>query len=298
MSSPSYRPSLTNMSKNAIEQKLRNLQINLAQGRTKEELAKAGIYFSPPDSSSSKNIFSNYIESVHKALDLSKQLQKENAPSYYQSPYSNEYIPHEYKKQIYSQQETDPLYIPLINSSLYNLSEDQNRWLNLTPSQQQLNSPSVDSLISDKCAIDENDMKTEFVNFRKKQFETGYVENLVHNTQRESKTKKYSEKKKYENEWNRLTSVTDVDSVMKRAAHFENIDPDKFARLKSKLPNSELPEDTLTFQGDYFHDIYQNPVMFYDAQPQSQFKTVNRSSASSNSTSLPMPQGKKEAYFQ
>ena len=52
--SSSYHPSTTIMSNNTIEQKLRNLQINLAQGRTQEELAKAGIYFPqhpPPPSS-------------------------------------------------------------------------------------------------------------------------------------------------------------------------------------------------------------------------------------------------------
>jgi hypothetical protein len=51
------------------------------------------------------------------------------------------------------------------------------------------------------------------------------------------KAKQYSEKKKYENEWNRLTAVADVETVMERASNFEDIDPDKFARLDSKLNN-------------------------------------------------------------
>ena len=50
------------------------------------------------------------------------------------------------------------------------------------------------------------------------------------------KQKKYSEKKKYENEWNRLTAVADVESVMERASHFEDIDPDKFP-FKIKISN-------------------------------------------------------------
>ncbi|CAF0921348.1 unnamed protein product, partial [Didymodactylos carnosus] len=88
---------------------------------------------------------------------------------------------------------------------------------------------------------DEDNMKTEFVNFRKKQFETGHVENVPDDRQRERLSKKYSEKKKYESEWNRITSVADVESVMERASHFEDIDPDKFARLRSKLPTSPPP---------------------------------------------------------
>ncbi|CAF3952467.1 unnamed protein product [Rotaria magnacalcarata] len=284
--SSSYCSSTTNMSKNTIEQKLRNLQIKLAQGRTQEELAQAGIYFPPPDSSSSQNTFSNYIDSVHKALDLSKQSSKEDSTSYYQSPYHDEYIPYDYKKQTSFQQQKqiDPSYIPLVNSSLNIPSQDQTQWLSSTSSQQEFKSSSADSLTNDKSSINENDTKTEFVNFRKKQFETGHVENLVHDTQRESKTKKYSEKKKYENEWNRLTAVADVDSVMKRAAHFEDIDPDKFARLKSKLPNSPLSQDTLTFQDDYLHDINPNQIIFYDAQPQSQFNLIKPISTSFDPT--------------
>jgi hypothetical protein len=86
------------MSNNQIEQKLRNLQINLAQGRTQDELAQAGIYF---PSSKQPNTFSNYIDSVHKALDSSKQESsslKSDSTSYYQSPYHNEYIPYDYKR--------------------------------------------------------------------------------------------------------------------------------------------------------------------------------------------------------
>ncbi|CAF5122687.1 unnamed protein product, partial [Rotaria magnacalcarata] len=226
----------------------------------------------------------------------SKQSSKEDSTSYYQSPYHDEYIPYDYKKQTSFQQQKqiDPSYIPLVNSSLNIPSQDQTQWLSSTSSQQEFKSSSADSLTNDKSSINENDTKTEFVNFRKKQFETGHVENLVHDTQRESKTKKYSEKKKYENEWNRLTAVADVDSVMKRAAHFEDIDPDKFARLKSKLPNSPLSQDTLTFQDDYLHDINPNQIIFYDAQPQSQFNLIKPISTSFDPTAcFSFPRGIK-----
>jgi hypothetical protein len=109
--SSSYHPLTTIMSNNTIEQKLRNLQINLAQGRTQEELAQAGIYFPPPTSSPSsssqqqqqqQNAFSNYIDSVHRALDSSKQQQQQtkgdSTNMYYDSPYHNDYIPHDYKR--------------------------------------------------------------------------------------------------------------------------------------------------------------------------------------------------------
>jgi hypothetical protein len=107
-------------STNTIEQKLRNLQINLAQGRTQEELAQAGIYFPPPTTTTSQqqqqqqqpqaqNVFSNYIDSVHRALDSSKQQQQQQQVSsqskgdssnvYYESPYHTDYIPHDYKRQ-------------------------------------------------------------------------------------------------------------------------------------------------------------------------------------------------------
>ncbi len=89
------------MSNNTIEQKLRHLQINLAQGRTQEELAKAGIYFPPPPSTSSttQNVFSNYIDSVHKALDSSKQQTKGDSNNiYYESPYHSDYIQYDYKR--------------------------------------------------------------------------------------------------------------------------------------------------------------------------------------------------------
>ena len=149
--------------------------------------------------------------------------------------------------------------------------------------------------------MNENDMKTEFVNFRKKQFETGHVENIVHDTQRESKTKKYSEKKKYENEWNRLTAVQDVESVMERASHFEDIDPDKFARLKSKLPTSPPPqqENSLS-QDDYLHDTNYNQMIFYDGQPLSQFKLLKpstRQSSFDSSSSFSIPRGSYLYYF-
>jgi hypothetical protein len=62
---------------------------------------------------------------------------------------------------------------------------------------------------------------------------------------------------------------------MERASHFEDIDPDKFARLKSKLPNSPPPsEDNLSYQYDYIHDISPSQINFYDTQPQPQFKML------------------------
>ena len=92
------------MSKSTIEQKLRNLQINLAQGRTNEELAQAGIYFPSSTSlSQQQNAFSNYIDSVHRALDSSKQQQQpsnENSTNiYHESPYHNDTIQYDYKRQ-------------------------------------------------------------------------------------------------------------------------------------------------------------------------------------------------------
>jgi len=102
------------MSNNTIEQKLRNLQINLAQGRTQDELAQSGIYFpssqqQPPppplpplsqQQQQQQNAFSNYIDSVHKALDSSKQQTKGDSNNiYYESPYHNDYIQYDYKNQ-------------------------------------------------------------------------------------------------------------------------------------------------------------------------------------------------------
>jgi hypothetical protein len=95
------------MSNNTIEQKLRNLQFNLAQGRTQDELAQSGIYFPPSASSSStppqqqqqQNAFSNYIDSVHRALDSSKQQTKGDSNNlYYESPYRNDYIQYDYQR--------------------------------------------------------------------------------------------------------------------------------------------------------------------------------------------------------
>ncbi|UJR34926.1 hypothetical protein I4U23_027703 [Adineta vaga] len=367
---PTYQLTPTMSSNNTIEQKLRNLQINLAQGRTPEELAQAGIYFPPPTSSSSsssqqqslppppqQNAFSNYIDSVHKALDSSKQQQQQPSPQqqqqqqqpqqqslqpkvdssnlYYESPYHNEYIPHDYKRQPtfqlnFNQPNEQRNYlpnlirppvpprqsIPLLNPSLntyvntpsnrYSLVNDE--WsrptlysspvsTSLIESHEELKSPSTDSATTEtrsqiasneKSPLNENDMKTEFVNFRKKQFETGHVENIVRDPQRESKTKKYSEKKKYENEWNRLTAVADVESVMERASHFEDIDPDKFARLKSKLPTSPPAHDNLNLQENFSYDF--NPNCFYDTQSQfKMLKPTTRQSSIDLSSSLPIP---------
>ena len=129
-------------------------------------------------------------------------------------------------------------------------------------------------------------MKTEFVNFRKKQFETGHVENVVRDPQRQSKSKQYSEKKKYENEWNRLTAVADLESVMERASHFEDIDPDKYARIKSKLPNSP-PNEKFHFDEDFMY-----PNQFYDTQTQIKvLKQPMRQSISDPSTTFTYPRG-------
>ncbi len=167
--------------------------------------------------------------------------------------------------------------------------------------EEELKSPSTDSVTTEtpsqvaaneKNLINENDMKTEFVNFRKKQFETGHVENIVRDPQRESKTKKYSEKKKYENEWNRLTAVADVESVMERASHFEDIDPDKFARLKSKLPTSPPIHEKLNSEENFIYDFNQNH--FYDSQSQPQFKMlkpITRHSSMDSSSSFTIPRG-------
>ncbi|CAF1414702.1 unnamed protein product [Adineta steineri] len=370
----SYRPSTPIMSNNTIEQKLRNLQINLAQGRTQEELAQIGIYFPPPTAPTSsatpqqqQNAFSNYIDSVHRALDSTKQQEPSPTPppplppppqqqqsqqskgdptaAYYESPYHNDYIPHDYKRapsfQINFNQPPEqrnylnpntglslppnilrpPVVpprqsIPVINAPLNTYvnnpsnrfpianvpsAEEWSRTNLYSPpmieSHEELKSPSSDSQTTEtpsqvasneKSPINENDMKTEFVNFRRKQFETGTVENIVHDSQRDSKTKKYSEKKKYETEWNRLTAVADVESVMERASHFEDIDPDKFARLKSKLPTSPPAHDNLNLQENFTYDTNQN--QFYDSQPQFKIlKPTTRQSSMDLSSSLPIP---------
>ena len=91
------------MSNKTIEQKLRNLQINLAQDRSPSELAQSGIYFRPTSPSTpQQNIFSNYIDSVHRALDSSKQTPTNKINSndlYYPSPYENPYIQYDYQRQ-------------------------------------------------------------------------------------------------------------------------------------------------------------------------------------------------------
>ncbi|UJR10848.1 hypothetical protein I4U23_015036 [Adineta vaga] len=257
----------TIMSNNTIEQKLRNLKINLAQGRTQEELAQAGIYFPSPKSSSPQNLFSNYIESVHKALDSSsKQSTNEPSASYFQSPFHNEYIPYDYKQS--------SSFLPIVNSSFNLPSQDQTQWTSpSSSSRDEIKSPSTDSMTTEK------DMKTEFVNFRKKQFETGHVENLVKDNQHDSKVKKYSENKKYENEWNRLTATTDVESVMTRASHFEDIDPNKFVKFKSKSSNSptSLEQENVL----YHEDDHPEQINYYE----SQYKLMKPVVTSFNSTS-------------
>jgi hypothetical protein len=164
----------------------------------------------------------------------------------------------------------------------------------IVESQEELKSPSTEDSITtetqSQVTLNENDMKTDFVNFRKKQFETGHVENVVRDPQRESKTKQYSEKKKYENEWNRLTAVADVETVMERASHFEDIDPDKFARLKSKLPTSPPIHDKLNSEENFFYDF--NPNHFYDSQPQFKLiKSPTRKSSLDSSSAFSFPRG-------
>lgn len=174
----------------------------------------------------------------------------------------------------------------------------------LVQPREEIKSPSTDSVITEtpsqvipneKSPINEADMKTEFVNFRKKQFETGHVENIVRDTQRESKTKKYSEKKKYENEWNRLTAIADVESVMERASHFEDIDPDKFARLKSKYPLAQSLHESFDTPENFLYEFNQHNN--YDSQmhSQSQFKMLKPITGPSSIDStclLGIPRGK------
>jgi hypothetical protein len=161
-------------------------------------------------------------------------------------------------------------------------------------SQEELKSPSTEDSITtetpSQVTLNENDMKTDFVNFRKKQFETGHVENVVRDPQRESKTKQYSEKKKYENEWNRLTAVADVETVMERASHFEDIDPDKFARLKSKLPTSPPIHEQLNSGENFMYDFH--PNYFYDSQPQFKImKPSPRKSSLDAASAFTFPRG-------
>ena len=202
------------------------------------------------------------------------------------------------------------LGIPVINPYVNTPSNRYDDWsrpthfsapvsTSLIESHDELKSPSTDSVTTEtrsqiasneKSPLNDNDMKTEFVNFRKKQFETGHVENIVRDPQRESKTKKYSEKKKYENEWTRLTAVADVESVMERASHFEDIDPDKFARLKSKLPTSPPAHDNLNLQDNFHYDF--NPNYLYDSQNQYKLlKPATQQSSMDLSSSLPIPRG-------
>ena len=206
--------------------------------------------------------------------------------------------------------------VPSSNLSIRSLSHGDQSWstpTNVYPSvvansmliecQDELKSPSTESVTTeqtnpmsptDKSPLNDNDMKTEFVNFRKKQFETGHVENIVRDPQRESKTKKYSEKKKYETEWNRLTAIADVESVMERASHFEDIDPDKFARLRSKLPTSPPIQENSTSDETFVYDLNPSQNHFYDHSNQGQFKMLKpatRQSSLDSSSSLSMPRG-------
>ena len=206
--------------------------------------------------------------------------------------------------------------VPSSNLAIRSLSHADQSWstpTNVYPSgvansmsiecQDELKSPSTESVTTeqtnpmsptDKSPLNDNDMKTEFVNFRKKQFETGHVENIVRDPQRESKTKKYSEKKKYETEWNRLTAIADVESVMERASHFEDIDPDKFARLRSKLPTSPPIQENSTSDETFVYDLNPSQNHFYDHSNQGQFKMLKpatRQSSLDSSSSLSMPRG-------
>ncbi len=90
------------------------------------------------------------------------------------------------------------------------------------------------------------------------------MEKIVRVLQHELKSKKY------ENEWNRLTTVDDVKSVMERGSHFEDIiDPDKFARVKSTLPTSPPMHEKFKQEKEFPYDF--NPNHFYVSQRQSHF---------------------------
>ena len=103
---------------------------------------------------------------------------------------------------------------------------------------------------------------TELIEFRKKQFETGHIENTVRLPHRE---------------WNRLTTTTTgVESVMERAAHFEQIDPEKFPRFKSKSnDDSDSTESfgrppsatTLLRHDSYISAIHPNHRQFSEENP-------------------------------
>jgi len=177
-------------------------------------------------------------------------------------------------------------------SGFDNLGVGDETWSTRNPFvfEEEMKSPSTeDSCPQSPKDSNENDMKTEFVNFRKKQFETGHVENIVRDTQRDSKTKKYSEKKKYENEWNRLNAVSDLESVMERASHFEEVDPDKYARLKSKLPNSPPSHENEHLQDNFVYDFNSNHPFDNNSQVKS-IKTNLRQ------TSFDFPKGSLSSH--
>ena len=229
------------MSTNPIEQKLRNLQLNLRQSRTDDRVPESGIYFSrPPPATAPANVFSSYIDTVHKALDSSKDPSlKDDCSPYYSHRYHDEYIPYDYHPRSDCYYLSNEMCQPLI---CHSNDENDQQWrdeMSISPS-------------------NDTEMKTDLVHFRKKQFETGQVENLLQPSQRQSKKKIYSEKSKYENEWNRLTASTAVESVMERAAHFEQIDPDKFPKFKSKTNSSS--QENLTDDEDYSHQHFFKPI--------------------------------------
>ena len=108
-------------------------------------------------------------------------------------------------------------------------------------------------------AIDVDASKAEFVNFRKKQ-----LEKSLHEPQRDSRTTT----KKYQNEWHRLTATTDVESVMERAAHFEEIDPEKFPRFKAKGDEHYSPSVSLLRHDSYITAVQPRDFALGRSMPQ------------------------------
>ena len=272
------------MFKSTVEQKLRNLQLNLSQNRTEVELAQAGIYFPRSGSSSSRNIFSSYVDSIRKTSDSSRQTSNEVS---YKSPYRSEYIPYNYRQEKSFEKQINWSSLPFIDAKLNVQSEDEGEWIFRSSFQDELKFPSANCLTNEKSLVNKNDTKTEFVNHRRKQFESRHVEKLVHDSKEESKTKLNSGKKEYDKEWNRLIAVADIEFPMKHAAHFEN----EFARLKSKYSNSTLIKEKFTFQDDYHPEVYSNQLIFDNSQSQSQHEAFKPKSTTFNSTSSPIPIG-------
>lgn len=245
-------------STNSVEQKLRNLQIHLSQGRNNDQLAEQGIYFARPTVLPSSNVFSSNVDRIPRTFDSSR---KRESNLHSSRSYHDEYLPYDYHHQ------SNYSYLP---SRMCQSSNDENlpQWRNSLP------------FSSQDEKSNENSTKTDFVNFRKKQFETGHVENLLHSSDQQTKKKFVSEKSKYENEWNRLTASTAVETVMERAAHFEEIDPEKFLKFKAKTNSSsqEILSDDDEEENLYSYQHYFKPIQ-------------NTSHPGTGSNTYPYPKG-------